>query len=300
MDEIFELGDRITVLRDGELIQTGQIGEFTKESLIQAMVGRNIEFKRGKKRRFSDEPILEARGLSAGHMVKDVSFTLHKGEILGFGGLVGAGRTEVMRALIGVDKLDSGEIYMRGRRVHIKNPRHSLQLGIGMLPESRSTEGIVAERPVRDNICYSMIERTTRLGLIKWKKIKSVALDMVNKMSVRPPDPGKLIRYLSGGNQQKVILGKMLAADCDIIILDEPTRGVDVGARTEIYDIIKEMLDNGKSIIMVSSDMTELLTQSDRIIVMSEGVVTLDLDGDEATEEKVLAGALNMNGGDAA
>jgi ribose transport system ATP-binding protein len=299
MDEIFELGDRITILRDGELIQAGPIGDFTKETLIQAMVGRNIEFKRDEKTRNFGEVVLEARNLSAGKMVKDVSFTLRSGELLGFGGLVGAGRTEVMRAIVGIDRLDSGEVYIRGEKVRITSPRQSLRLGIGMLPENRTAEGIIAERPVRDNISYSLIEKITRMGLVKWKKIRDFSVDMVNKMTVRPPDPGKLIRYLSGGNQQKVVLGKLLAAECEIIILDEPTRGVDVGARTEIYAIIKEMLNQGKAVIMVSSDMTELLTQSDRIIVMCEGAVTMEINGDEATEEKVLAYALKSEIGGA-
>ncbi|MDR1509412.1 MAG: sugar ABC transporter ATP-binding protein [Synergistaceae bacterium] len=295
MDEIFQLGDRITVLRDGELIHSKPIADFTKETLIQAMVGRNIEFKRSENTYKSDEVVLEVKNLSAGKMVKDVSFVLHRGEILGFGGLVGAGRTEVMRALIGADKLDSGEVSVFGKRTVISNPRQSLQMGIGMLPENRTSEGIVAERPVKDNITYALIEKTSRMGLIAWRKINAAAVEMVDKMTVRPPDPHKLIRYLSGGNQQKVILGKLLLAECDIVILDEPTRGVDVGARTEIYSIIREMVALGKSVILISSDMTELLTQSDRIIVMCEGTVTSELDGAEATEEKVLSSALKSS-----
>jgi ribose transport system ATP-binding protein len=292
MEEIFKLGDRITVLRDGALIQTGTIENFTKESLIQAMVGRNIVFAREKKNHELGKKVLEVRNICVGKAVKNVSFSLHRGEILGFGGLVGAGRTEVMRAVVGIDKIDSGEIYLYGKKIHIKNPRHSLRLGVGMLPESRAEEGIIAERPVKDNIAYSLIEKISRAGIIPWKSVRKVSLDMMSKVTIRPPDPQKLIRYLSGGNQQKVVLGKLLAADCDIIILDEPTRGVDVGARTEIYNIIKEMARQGKAIIMISSDMTELLSQSDRIIVMCDGSVTIEFDGSEATEEKVLAYAL--------
>ncbi len=292
MEEIFEIGDRITVLRDGELIKTAPVEEFTRESLIQAMVGRNIVFSRDDADDNRGEVVLEAKNLCVGNVVRNVSFTLHRREILGFGGLVGAGRTESMRALVGADKLDSGEILLHDKKVAIRSPRHALGLGIGMLPESRKVDGIVAGRPVGDNITYSFVERTFRHPFPNWRKVKQKAQEMVEKMTVRPPEMNKLIRYLSGGNQQKVVLGKLLAAECDIIILDEPTRGVDVGARTEIYAIMKKLLAAGKAIIMVSSDMTELLTQSDRIMVMSEGRVVRELKGSEATEEEVLALAL--------
>lgn len=294
MDEIFEIGDRISVLRDGKLIHTGAKEEFTKESLIKEMVGRNIVFKHSGKQNSVGEVVLEVKNLYAGKLVNNVSFQLHKNEVLGFGGLVGAGRTETMRALIGMEKYESGEIYLKGKKVIIKNPRAALKRGIQMLPESRKDEGIVGERPVGDNISYSYIEKITKLGLIKWKKVRKKEKEIVESMTVKPNEVKKLIRYLSGGNQQKAVLGRLVAADCEVLILDEPTRGVDVGARTEIYDVIQKMKNSGKAIIMVSSDMTELLTQSDRIIVMSEGSIAGEVDGAEATEEKVLSSALHV------
>jgi len=294
MDEIFEIGDQITVLRDGALIRTDKTENFTKESLVHAMVGRNIDFVHDGAENEQGEIVLEVKNLCANKMVKDVSFQLHKNEILGFGGLVGAGRTETMRALMGVDPYESGEVLVRGQKARIKNPRHALGLGIGMLPESRKTEGIVGARPVGDNITYSYVENTTKLGIVRWKDVKAKAAGTVNQMAVRPNDTRKLVTFLSGGNQQKVVLGKLLAANCDILILDEPTRGVDVGARSEIYDTIKQLRAQGKAIIMISSDMTELLTQSDRILVMSEGQIVSEMKGAEATEEKVLSSALRV------
>jgi ABC-type sugar transport system, ATPase component len=294
MEEIFTIGDRITVLRDGELIRTGELNTFTKESLIQAMVGRNIEFTREEKVSTKGEVLLKVKDLVAGNMVKGVSFELHKGELLGFGGLVGAGRTETMRAIVGIDRIDSGEVFVKNEKKHIRSPRQALQAGLGILPESRAEEGIVGERAIKDNITYSYIEKQYKSVLVNWKETKNKAKEMIRKMTIRPETPKKQIRYLSGGNQQKVVLGKILAAKCDIIILDEPTRGVDVGARTEIYAIIKQMLAEGKAVIMVSSDMTELLTQSDRIIVMSKGRIVGEMDGAEATEEKVLVEALKV------
>ncbi|MDR2553714.1 MAG: sugar ABC transporter ATP-binding protein [Treponema sp.] len=300
MEEIFKLGDRITVLRDGELIQSRPIGEFNKTTLIQAMIGRDIEFNREEMRYRTNVELLSVKNLSAGKIVNNVSFSLYQGELLGFGGLVGAGRTELMRLIAGVDRANSGKIFMHDRLVHIKSPRQSLRQGIGMLPENRAEEGIVAERPVKDNLSYSLIEKISRLGLVKWKTIFRKSMDVIREMTVQPRDPQRLIKYLSGGNQQKVVLGKLLAADCDIVILDEPTRGVDVGARAEIYGIIRNMLKQGKAVIMVSSDMTELLSQSDRILVMCQGSIVAEIDGKDATEEKVLTCALgSRQGGEA-
>ncbi len=297
LEEIFQIGDRITVLRDGCLIKTGAIGEFDKVSLVKAMVGREIDFTQRVEPAAKGEVVLSVKNLTRDGVVENVSFELHKGEVLGIGGLVGAGRTEAVRLLIGADPVDSGEILVKGKAVQIKSPLKALKLGIGMVPESRKENGLVGVRSMAENAGYSYVEVTARKGLVNWKSVKEKVYGLIKKLEVRPQNPALKVSNLSGGNQQKIVLGKWLAADCDILILDEPTRGVDVGARTEIYALMQELKDNGKAILMVSSDMTELLTQSDRILVMSKGRLVSEMTGKDATEEKVLSHALQLGGG---
>ena len=293
LDEIFEIGDRVTVLRDGNLIRTELIQNIDKATLVKAMVGRDIDFTRSDGGAGGSE-ILRAEGLTQRGVVSDVSFSLHEGEIVGVGGLVGAGRTDLARMLVGAAPVHGGKIYLHGKPQRIPSPKAALSLGIGMLPEDRKVEGLVTVRTVADNMGYSVIQASARFGIVPWRKIKAVIRDLIGSLQLRPPRPNLQVRYLSGGNQQKVVLGKWLAARCDLLILDEPTRGVDVGARAEIYHLMQELKRNKKAVLMISSDMTEILTQSDRILVMAAGRIVGELPGASATEEQVLSLALGL------
>jgi ABC-type sugar transport system ATPase subunit len=293
LDEIFRIGDRVTVLRDGNLVRSGLVGEFDKNSLIKAMVGRDIDFSLRNKSKITGEIVLEVRDLTSSE-VEGVSLTLRSGEIVGMAGLVGAGRTELARLILGADSHSSGEILLKGKKLKSLNPSKALGLGMGMLPESRKEEGLVLVRPMAENIAYSQIQRESRFGFPPWRKVKEEALKMVSAVDIRPNNPNIQVTYMSGGNQQKVVLSKLLAADCDVLILDEPTRGVDVGARMEIYSLMKEVKERGAAILMISSDLPEILTQSDRVLVMSGGKIAGEFSAAEATEEKVLKLALQI------
>ena len=294
LDEIFEIGDRVTVLRDGQLIRTGCVEEFDKNSLVKAMVGREIDFSHQNGANTSGEPFLRVEGLRREGAVSDVDLALRKGEIVGLAGLVGAGRSELARLIIGADKPDGGRIVLDGREVHVRSPQHALRLGIGMVPEDRKLDGLVLMRSIAENLAYSLVVGSQQLGIVPWKQVKATVNRLVGDTNIRPPQPTLQVEYLSGGNQQKVVLGKWLAARSDILILDEPTRGVDVGARAEIYKLMQELKHAGKAILMISSDMTEILTQADRILVMARGRIAGELSFAEATEERVLSLALGL------
>lgn len=296
LDEIFNIGDRVTVLRDGNLVRSGLVAEFNKEILVKAMVGREIDYSLRNCETCDGEEILSAKNLCRNGIAQDISFSVHRGEIVGVAGLVGAGRTEMARLLIGADALTSGEILLHGQPVKIQSPKKALSLGIGMLPESRKDEGLVVIRSVAENISYSSVEKSARFTLVPWKAIKKKAIDLIDYLGVKPQKPNRQVLYLSGGNQQKVVLAKLLAAGCDLMILDEPTRGVDVGARQEIYRLMQELKKQNKAILMISSDLPEILTQADRILVMAKGKIVGELAGDQATEEKVLSLALQLGG----
>jgi ABC-type sugar transport system ATPase subunit len=294
LEEIFQIGDRITVLRDGVLIRSGYANQFDKDTLVQLMVGREIDFSHRNNSIPSEDEVLRVQGLSRKGAVKNVSFTLHKGEVIGVAGLVGAGRTEMARLLVGSDRMDRGEIYLWGKLIKPGSPRKALGLGIGMLPESRKEEGLVPIRSLSENIAYSMVEKSSKFGIVPWGKIKTRVNQMIESLEIHPSDPNIQVYYMSGGNQQKVVLSKLLAAQCDVLILDEPTRGVDIGARMDVYKFIDQLKKEGKAILMVSSDLPEILTQSDRILVMAGGRIVGELSREEATEEKVLKLALQL------
>lgn len=296
LDEIFQIGDRVTVLRDGNLIRTGAIAEFDKNTLVKAMVGRDIDFSQRNGNRHNGIEALRVENLSRAGVVEDVNFSLHRGEIVGVAGLVGAGRTEMARLLVGADQPDRGQVYLHGKPVRFASPQHSLTHGLGMLPESRKEEGLVAVRSMAENMSYGVIARSQRMGLVPWKRIKAAVPAMIETLNIRPNNPNLQVFFMSGGNQQKVVLSKLLAAQCDVMILDEPTRGVDVGARMEIYKLIQSLKEDGKAILMISSDLPEILTQADRILVMAGGRIVGQLAGEDATEEKVLSIALQLEG----
>jgi ribose transport system ATP-binding protein len=233
--------------------------------------------------------VLEARHLNRGRAIRDVSFTLHRGEILGLAGLVGAGRTEVARAIFGADPLDSGEVYLHGKRVTIQRPRDAVRLGIGYLSEDRKRYGLALGLDVELNTVLASLERF--VGPIGWvlpKQTRATAERQVNGLAIKTPTLEQKVRNLSGGNQQKVVLGKWLTADSSVLICDEPTRGIDVGAKSEIYRLLNDLARRGKSVIMISSELPEILRMSHRILVMCEGRITGELDGRTATQEAIM------------
>ena len=269
----------------------------TKDDIINMMVGRVIyEDPKTESQVAPDAPVvLKVEHLNAGRMVKDVSFELHKGEILGFSGLMGAGRTETARALFGADPKDSGDIYVNGQKVDIKTPQDAVKCGIGYLSEDRKRFGIVVDKTVAENSTMASMENFMKGIFIDKKKEKDTAQEYVEALKTKTPSVDQLVVNLSGGNQQKVVIAKWLVRNCDILIFDEPTRGIDVGAKSEIYHLMNELVAEGKSIIMISSEMTEILRMSDRIVVMCEGRKTGELGIEEATQERIMHAATLRN-----
>ena len=290
MDEIKVITDRVTVMRDGAYVGTLITKDSTKDDIINMMVGRVIyEDPKTQSMVPKDAPVvLKVENLNAGKMVQDVSFELHKGEILGFSGLMGAGRTETARALFGADPIDSGNIYINGKKVTINTPQDAVKNGIGYLSEDRKRYGIVVQKTVAENTTMATLENYMSGIFIDKKKEKEVAEKYVESLATKTPDVDQLVVNLSGGNQQKVVIAKLLTRNCDILIFDEPTRGIDVGAKNEIYKLMNKLAADGKAIIMISSEMTEILRMSDRIVVMCEGRKTGELDISEATQENIM------------
>ena len=297
MDEIKVITDRVTVMRDGTYVGTIITKESTKDDIINMMVGRVIyEDPKAASNVKPDAPvILKVEHLNAGKMVRDVSFELRKGEILGFSGLMGAGRTETARALFGADKKDSGEIYINGKKVEINSPEDAVKCGIGYLSEDRKRYGCVVAKTVAENTTMASMENFMSGLFINKKKEEESAWEYVKALKTKTPTVDTEVVNLSGGNQQKVVIAKWLVRDCEILIFDEPTRGIDVGAKSEIYTLMNELVAQGKSIIMISSEMTEVLRMSDRVIVMCEGRKTGEIDISEATQENIMHLATQRN-----
>ena len=297
MDEIKVITDRVTVMRDGGYVGTLITKDCTKEDIINMMVGRVIyEDPKTESQVAKDAPVvLKVEHLNAGRMVQDVSFELRKGEILGFSGLMGAGRTETMRALFGADPKQSGDIYINGEKVDIKTPRDAVSHGIGYLSEDRKRFGIIVDKTVAENSTMATLNEYMKGLFIDKKKENEVAQKYVDILKTKTPGVDQLVVNLSGGNQQKVVIAKWLVRNCDILIFDEPTRGIDVGAKSEIYHLMNELVAEGKSIIMVSSEMTEILRMSDRIVIMCEGRKTGELGNEEATQERIMHAATLRN-----
>ena len=287
LEELFEICDRVSVLRDGQYITTVDIHDTDRQGLIRYMVGRELTSTYPEKKPAGTEVVLEAEHLS-GNGVEDISFKLHKGEILGFAGLVGAGRTELMHLLYGAAKKTSGTVKINGREVAPRNPGEGMKAGIGLIPEDRKFQGCFIDKPIFWNISISNIMELCRSGVIDRKAEMKQAQDYREKLRIKTPDLVQKASGLSGGNQQKVVIAKSLAALPDILIFDEPTRGIDIGARHEIYLLMNELAEQGKSILMVSSDMEELLGMSERLIVLHEGHKTGELERPEFSQEKVL------------
>lgn len=290
MDEIKVITDRVTVMRDGEYVGTLISNDCTKEDIINMMVGRVIyEEPKQKSNVAADAPVvLEVKNLNAGKMVQNISFQLHQGEILGFAGLMGAGRTETARAIFGADRIDDGAIYIRGEQVNITSPEDAVRHGIGYLSEDRKRYGLVLDKSIAVNTTMAALPKFLKKGLIDTKRENESAQKYVDRLKTKTPNVGVPVGNLSGGNQQKVVIGKWLVRDCDILIFDEPTRGIDVGAKSEIYHLMNELAAEGKAIIMISSELPEILRMSDRIIVMCEGRKTGEFMIEEASQEKIM------------
>src|SRR3954470_19393666 len=290
IEELRRIANRVTVIRDGRYVGTRETAETSMQEVISMMVGRELDLdakpvgvEQGR------EVTLEVEGLSTKDLLTDVSFELRKGEILGFAGLMGAGRTEVARAIVGADATDGGTISLRGREIAIRHPADAAKHRIGYLSEDRKQFGLLLEQEVNANIGLSALrERFQSWGFVKDRAMRRTSQEYVGKLRIKTPSVAQTVKNLSGGNQQKVVIAKWLVKDCDILIFDEPTRGIDVGAKEEIYRLLNELADDGKSIIMISSELPEILRMSHRIVVMSEGRVTGTVDAAEATQEQVM------------
>jgi ribose transport system ATP-binding protein len=298
LEELKQISDRVTVMRDGRYIDTVDTQAATVNQIISMMVGRTIyEAAPELPENASPEVALQVRNLNRRGVLKDINFELRRGEILGFAGLMGAGRTEVARAIFGADPIDSGELIVMGKAVHVKSPRDAVKNGIGYLSEDRKRYGLTLKMDVENNIVLAAFSKF--LGLLGWvdqQKTRQTASQYVQALSIKTPGLGQKVKNLSGGNQQKVIIGKWLTADTDILIFDEPTRGIDVGAKSEIYKLLNDLAKQGKAIIMISSELPEILRMSHRVIVMCEGRITGELDIREATQEQIMTFATQRSG----
>lgn len=290
LEEINRIGDKVTVMRDGSYISTVDVekGRLDVDYLVKLMVGREITNKFPKEIVPIGEEILKVENLNRKGVLKNITFSLHRGEILGIGGLVGAGRTEVVKAIFGADPIDSGEITVFGKKAVIKQPLDAIRRGIGLVPESRKTEGLNLGMTIKDNIIMTSVGKISKFGIINKEKRKSIPMQLQKELRIVAPTINQYVGNLSGGNQQKVVLGKWIASNSKIVFFDEPTRGIDVGAKVEVYQLMNKLVQEGAGIIMISSELPELLAMSDRIIVMHEGHITGELSREEADQEKVL------------
>lgn len=293
MDEIFELSDSITIMRDGEVIKTVAATDITKNQLIYDMVGRELTETYPKRTAECGETILEIKNL-CGLSNKETSFCIHAGEIVGLAGLVGAGRTEIARLIIGADKKISGDVYIKGKKVEIRSPKDAIEKGIAYVSEDRKNQGVLLKLSIRWNITLPILKRLSRFMFIDRRKENSCVEKYKNMLRIKTPSVNQLVGNLSGGNQQKVAVAKWLASESKILILDEPTRGIDVGAKQEIYELINHLTEEGLGILMISSEMEEIMGMSDRMLVMAEGEIVGELSKQEFSQDKIMRYASNM------
>jgi len=290
LEELNQISDRVTVIRDGEYVSTLQMQDTSIPEIISLMVGRKIsQDQRPENRGKHVDVVLKVEGLSTPTLLQDVSFDLRRGEILGFAGLIGAGRTELARAIIGADPKSAGKIFVNGRESNIKDPSDGVAAGIGYLSEDRKKFGLMLGQNVTFNVILASIPRfINKIGFFKGKPAKEIAKNYIETLRIRTPSERQIVKNLSGGNQQKVVIAKWLTRDCDILIFDEPTRGIDVGAKDEIYRLLEKLASEGKSIIMISSELPEILRMSDRIAVMCEGRLTGIIDNKDANQQVIM------------
>lgn len=288
LDEIFEIADRVTVLKDGKLVGTLKIQDAEKSALIKMMIGRTLDETFPKSANGNGEKILEVKNISTKNLINNVSFILHKGEVLGIAGLVGSGKTELARTLFGVDPLTNGQIIIDEKTVKNIDPKRAVELGVGLVPEDRKSQGLVLKLSIQKNITLPVLKFFTKIGLIhKNLEIKYVK-DCMQALEIKAPGINTVVQQLSGGNQQKVVVAKWLGINPNVFILDEPTRGIDVGTKKEMYNIIRDLAEDGAGVIMMSSELLEILGMSDRILVMHQGEIAGELKADEASEERIL------------
>lgn len=290
LEEIYRLSDRIVVLRDGEYIKTLITKESVVDELIHLMVGRDLKetYPTREEGTCSEEVVLELEHVF-GNGNKDISFQLHKGEVLGLGGLVGAGRTELAEMIFGSVPKESGRIMFMGKEIAPKTPKEAIKLGIALVPEDRKRHGALLGNSIMSNINMPIYKSISKVGIINRKKESDIAQHYKNELGIKAPNLSQLVKNLSGGNQQKVILAKWMAADSELIILDEPTRGIDIGAKYEIYKLINQLVEQGKTILLISSEMEELMGMSDRILVLAEGEITGSLEREEFNPDKIMS-----------
>ncbi|MEK4059121.1 MULTISPECIES: sugar ABC transporter ATP-binding protein [Paenibacillus] len=288
MEEIFTICDRITVMRDGKTIDTQAIPDTDFDDVVRKMVGRQLTDRFPQRVFQPGEVVLEVKNACKTGKFKDVNFSVRAGEIIGFSGLMGSGRTEIMRALFGLDTLDSGEVKIRGKQAAIRNPHDAMQAGIGFVTEDRKDEGLILDFSIRDNMAMTNLSSFAPKGVIIDKKEKDFADLLIQRLQIKTESSSTLARQLSGGNQQKVVIAKWIGIGLSVLILDEPTRGVDVGAKREIYQLMNELTERGVAILMVSSELPEILGMSDRIIVVHEGEIGGELSRQEATQESIM------------
>jgi len=291
MDEVYRIADRITILRDGTRLFTRSLAEITPQEVVEGIVGKEIDGSlayRGRDRRDGAEVLLEAVDLRAGTRVNGVSFQLRAGEILGLAGLMGSGRTELARCLFGVDRLDAGEIRVRGQKVDLRSPRSAQRAGIALIPEDRREQGLVLEHSVNENLLLPLLGKVRRGPFLHRGTGERLAAGLISRLGIKVADPDQPVRRLSGGNQQKVVIAKWLGTEPSVLIMDEPTAGVDIGTKTEIVEIIRQLADSGCGVIVISSEYPELLAVSDRLLVLRDGAIVDELARDEVPDEESL------------
>jgi ribose transport system ATP-binding protein len=288
MEEIFAICDRITVLRDGAYVGVKKIPETTFDEIVAMMVGRQLGERFPSRSAKIGGKKLEVKGLSSDDVFQDVSFTLHQGEVLALAGLMGAGRTEIAEALFGYRKSTQGEVFIDGQKVHIRTPIEAMKLGIGFVTEDRKSEGLILDFSIKENIMLANLEKGSKAGVIKPSKENELVQNYINQLRIRSSSAEQPVKSLSGGNQQKVVIAKWLGTQPQILILDEPTRGVDIGAKKEIYHIINQLAEAGVSILMISSELPEVIGMADRVLVMQEGKLTGVVEKEEMTQERIM------------
>lgn len=293
MEEIYRIADRLSIFRDGQWISTHDTNEISRQKLVCEMVGREITETYPERKNRPGAPILEVKNLT-GRGARNINFSLRKGEILGLGGLVGAGRTETARMIFGADPMSSGQIFMNGKEIKIHSPKDAVENGICLVPEDRKQQGVILSLPIRDNITLPIIRSVSRFGVVNRTEENNILEKHKNDLRIKTPSFAQKVGNLSGGNQQKVVLSKWLASDAEVLIFDEPTRGIDVGAKQEIYFLMNSLAEAGKAIIMISSEMEELMGMSDRIIVLYEGEQTGEIDRMSFSQESIMEKASNI------
>ncbi|MEY9951868.1 sugar ABC transporter ATP-binding protein [Leifsonia sp. EB34] len=292
MDEVYRIADRITVLRDGRRLFTQRLSDVSPEDIVEGIVGRRMEGQLAYREREAvaqdGPPLLEVRGLTAGDRVREASFTLRRGEILGLAGLMGSGRTELARALFGIDRATGGEVLVKGKRVALSSPKRAIAAGLALVPEDRREQGLVLDHSVRENLLLPLLDEVRRGPLLSTAESRSLSTSLIERLRIKVAHPNRPVRLLSGGNQQKVVIAKWLGTDPDVLILDEPTAGVDIGTKSEILDRVRDLAAAGKAVIVISSEYPELLAVSDRILIIREGAIVRELPRRDIPDEETL------------